>query len=251
MGDPIRSDPQGRGSPPPRLALSVGREDLRGRIFDATPHDYVRAVLEAGGIPLLLPPLPPALIPDALSGIDGLILTGGGDVDPGLYGATPDPRTTDVDEARDASELALLDAAGRLALPVLGICRGAQLINVAYGGTLLQELDDGHHLAHRQPARRYEAVHEVTVRDGSRLATLVPERTVAVNSLHHQGVDRLAGGLVATAFAEDGLVEAFEADEADLIAVQWHPECQPDEPTAAALFRWIVDAAGADRRRDG
>jgi putative glutamine amidotransferase len=199
------------------------------------PTDYAEQVTAAGGIPVLLPPLPG--VAAAADRLDGLLLTGGGDIDPGRYGAQPHPRTSRVSGPRDAAELELLDAATQERLPVLGVCRGMQLVNVARGGTLCQHLPDdaGHALAPGMFGS-----HPVRVAAGTRLAGILGANGdgVDVPTAHHQAVDRLGDGLVASAWAEDGVVEAVEAGAGGdpfLLAVQWHPEVGTDPRLVAAL----------------
>jgi putative glutamine amidotransferase len=228
----------------PRIGITVGRETIAGRLFDAAPDEYVVSVVEAGGIPLLLVPLPPSLASEAVSGMDGLLLTGGGDINPALYGAIPQPEIENVDPERDASELAIVVAALSQHIPVLGICRGAQLLNVAFGGTLHQHLADEGRLAHQERQRRGDLIHDVTPAAGSLLASLSGLEPFKVNSIHHQAVDVLGRQLRATATAEDGVVEAIESDDGSVLAVQWHPECIADDPVTEALFGWLIEWAG-------
>jgi putative glutamine amidotransferase len=209
------------------------------------PRRYADRVAEAGGIPVLLPPVPG--VEQALWRVDGLVLSGGGDIDPSRYGAPCAAETMLVPEERDAAEFALLDAALSLRLPVLGICRGIQVINVALGGTLHQHLPDvvGHDGHSPVPGRM--GTHDVHVAPGSRLAAMLEHVTcadepVSVPTHHHQGIDRLGRGLTATAWAADGTVEAVELDPGDSpfgIAVQWHPEAGAD----LGLFRALTAAA--------
>lgn len=165
---------------------------------------------------------------------DGILFAGGEDVDPAFYGEPKKHDNVHANRARDEFEFALLDRARRRHMPVLGICRGAQLVNVKFGGTLYQDIksdrppnsEDGTVVEHRQPGDRADLTHSVTVTDsGSRLAQILKD-SFPVNSLHHQGIKRLGRGLKVCAHAEDGLVEAIEAadDDAYLLAVQWHPE---------------------------
>jgi len=206
------------------------------------PRRYADAVTAAGGIPVLLPPEPG--IGDALARLDGLMLSGGGDIDPARYGEEPSAHLTSVRGERDAAEFALLSAAMSLRLPVLGICRGMQVINVARGGSLHQHLpdivgNDGH-----APVPGAFGQHEVRVAAGSRLSVILGRDAMAsitTPTHHHQAVDRLGQGLTATAWAADGTIEAFEADGGGqfVVAVQWHPEAG-DDPS---LFRALVAAA--------
>jgi putative glutamine amidotransferase len=199
------------------------------------PANYAEQVAAAGGIPVLLPPLPG--IAAAVGRLDGVLLTGGGDVDPGRYGAQPHPATSRVSGPRDAAELEVLGAAAAAAKPVLGVCRGMQLLNVARGGTLRQHLggDAGH-----TPAPGTFGSHPVRIAAGTRLAGILGANGAGIDvpTAHHQAIDRLGDGLVATAWAEDGVVEAVERNDAGgpfLVAVQWHPEAGADPRLIQAL----------------
>ena len=232
----------------PVIGLSAYCEDARWshwhRPAVLLPANYAEQVAAAGGIPVLLPPLPG--IAAAVDRIDGLLLTGGGDIDPGRYGADPNPATSRVSGPRDAAELELLDAAVAAGKPVLGVCRGMQLLNVARGGTLCQHLDNG---AGHTPAPGTFGAHPVRVAAGTRLAGILGANGsgavvsgVDVPTAHHQGIERLGDGLVATAWAEDGVIEAVEpggAGDPFLLAVQWHPEAGTDP----RLFEALIAAA--------
>jgi putative glutamine amidotransferase len=198
---------------------------------------YAEAVTAAGGLPVHLPQ---HVDPAAYAGhLDGVLLSGGADVDPVRYGAVADPATGPVERERDTAELALLELAVTEELPVLGICRGLQVLNVWAGGTLHQDQP-----AHaRYDLRVDDAFDEVTVEPGSRLAALHGEQ-VRVNSLHHQAVDRVAETLVVTARSVDGTVEALEWPGHEVIAVQWHPELLAGA-ASDPLFAWLVERARA------
>ena len=211
----------------------------------ALARDYVEAVVAAGGLPVMLPILAPELAPVALRDLDGLLLSGGGDLDPARYGATPHPDVYGVDPARDAWELALVAAAHQ---PVLGICRGSQVLNVAAGGTLVQHLPDRTSIVHREMDRKRELVHDVEVQAGSRLHGVLGGPHHRVNTLHHQAVDQVGDGLVAVAWAPDGTIEAVEAvGDRPILAVQWHPELLIDHDVHAAIFSWLVASGDAHR----
>jgi len=199
---------------------------------------YLRAIEEAGGLPVVLPPLgDPATYLDRL---DGVCLSGGPDLDPDAYGAAyrhPELGPTEPD--LDAFELALARAADERGLPLLGICRGAQALNVAHGGTLHQHVP-----GHRQTEPATATTHSVHVEPGSRLATVVGTAVLRVNSFHHQAVERLGRGLQAVAHAADGTIEAIEARGARfMVGVQWHVEGLVAQPRHGALFEALVAAA--------
>lgn len=199
------------------------------------PANYAEQVAAAGGIPVLLPPVPG--IGAAVGRIDGVLLTGGGDIDPGRYGAQPHPCTARVSGPRDAAELEVLAAAGAAGKPVLGICRGMQLLNVARGGTLCQHLPP--EAGHITTPGSF-GCHTVQIAPGTRLAGILGADGAGtdVPTSHHQAIDRLGDGLVATAWAADGVIEAVEpAGEGGpfLLAVQWHPEAGTDPRLIEAL----------------
>jgi gamma-glutamyl-gamma-aminobutyrate hydrolase PuuD len=232
----------------PVIGLSSYAEPARWAAWDAPaallPLSYANQVAAAGGVPVLLPPVPG--IAAAVGRLDGLVLTGGGDIDPAAYGAEPHPRTGRVSADRDRAELDLLAAALAAGLPVLGICRGLQLLNIARGGTLHQHLADlgpagnaGH-----APQPGTFGSHPVRVVAGSMLAGILnADQPLAVPTAHHQAIDRLGAGLTATAWAPDGIIEAVELTGGDhhpfVLAVQWHPE-EGDDPR---LFQALVAAA--------
>jgi putative glutamine amidotransferase len=202
------------------------------------PHDYVLAVERAGGRALLVPPSTDG-VDETLDVLDGLLFSGGADIDPGRYGQDPHPATDSPFPLRDDAELTLLRAALERDLPVLGICRGSQVLNVALGGDLVQHLPDvvGDE-KHKHTPGTY-ADHEVEIEAASRLGRLIGERA-PVKSHHHQGYGRLGEGLRATARAEDGTVEGLEEPSRRFaVGVLWHPEVGED----ARLFQELVAQA--------
>jgi gamma-glutamyl-gamma-aminobutyrate hydrolase PuuD len=218
----------------------------RGFPVVLAPQGYVDGVSAAGGVPLLVPPTTeiaedPAAILDR---VDGLLLVGGEDLGPDTYGAERHPATGATNERRDDAELALLREALARDLPVLGICRGAQLLNVAYGGDLVQELAEITDADPHLPVPGTFGRHPVTV-EGGRLRELAGETIETVASHHHQSMGRLGDGLVATAHAPDGLVEALEDPSRPFaLGVLWHPE-EDARTGGAPIFRGLVDAARA------
>jgi gamma-glutamyl-gamma-aminobutyrate hydrolase PuuD len=210
------------------------------------PLDYVDAVERAGGRPVLIPPSE-AGIDETLDALDGIVFSGGADVDPTMYGADAHPETDTPQARRDAGELALLTAALGRDMPTLAICRGFQLLNVARGGDLVQHLPEkvGHD-EHKQIPGEF-AEHPVEVKEGTRLATMVGGRS-DVTSHHHQGVGRIGEGLVETAWASDGTLEGVEDPSLRFaVGVQWHPEAGEDR----ALFENLVAEARSYRAARG
>jgi len=206
------------------------------------PLSYVRSVERAGGRALLIPPSDDG-VDETLDALDGLLFTGGSDVDPALYGAEAHPETKGIRADRDSAELALLEAALARDLPVLAVCRGSQVLNVALGGDLVQHMPDvvGHE-GHREVLGVFSE-HGVELEPGTRLAGILGERA-PVKSHHHQGFGRVGDGLRTAAHADDGTVEAIEApDRRFALGVLWHPE----EGEDLALFEQLVDEARAYR----
>ncbi|MET7473919.1 gamma-glutamyl-gamma-aminobutyrate hydrolase family protein [Streptomyces sp. NPDC005648] len=196
------------------------------------PVGYPRLVQRAGGLVAMVPPDAPELAAATVARLDGLVIAGGPDVEPVHYGAEPHPRTGPPARARDAWELALIDAALAARVPLLGICRGMQLLNVALGGTLVQHID-----GHAEVVGVFGR-HSVKPVPGTRYAEIAPEE-VSVPTYHHQAVDRLGSGLMPSAYAADGTVEAVEVPTADrwVLGVQWHPEMGEDLRVMQALVR--------------
>ncbi len=197
------------------------------------PVGYPRLIQRAGGLAAMLPPDDTRYAAEAVARLDGLVIAGGPDVEPVRYGAEREPRTGPPAPERDAWELALIEAALAARVPLLGICRGMQLLNVALGGTLVQHID-----GHAEAVGVFGG-HAVKPVPGSLYAGVVPEETF-VPTYHHQAVDRLGEGLVPTAYAADGTVEALELPSADwVLGVQWHPEMGED----VRVMRALVEAA--------
>ena len=244
---------------PPTVAVLAGHFPAdRASIHRA----YLNAVWLAGGQPVILAPPPPGALNaslDVLERCQAVLLTGGGDIDPARYGEEAGPRIQELDASRDAFELAAIDRTLAARLPLLGICRGLQLLTVALGGRLYQDLDAAGYPGHWRETDSHLPAHRVTAVPGS-LAEVALGGRDSVNSVHHQAVADLGPHLVATARADDDLIEAAEGDPGagygPLLGVQWHPErmaCPAEglaaDPSHLAPFRWLVEAAGGSGLR--
>ena len=228
-----------------RIGITTTPKFHEDRLLEALDRANVTAIVLAGGMPLVLPVLDANEADAAIACLDGLLLSGGGDVDPAFYGGFATPEVQGVDAQRDAWEVALVRAALARDVPMVGICRGGQVINVATGGTLIPHLPHVTELEHCQRERCATTVHGVRVLEGSLLHTATGLDHMNVNSLHHQAIGMTGGGLGPSGWAEDGTIEAVEGlDGQRVLGVQWHPELLPDEPGHAALFEWLVVQAG-------
>lgn len=232
------------GSRPPVVGLTSYGERARFGVWDVDaallPRTYVDMVVAAGGAPVLVPPVAAAAV--AADGLDALVVTGGPDVSPALYGAARHPATGPSRDERDAAELAVLHRALGRGIPVLGVCRGLQLLNVALGGTLVQHVPDAVGHAGHNPTPGVFGTTDVVPVAGSRVGAALGG-PVRVRCHHHQAVDRLAPGLVVSARAPDGLVEAVEGTGGPfVVGVQWHPE---EDAADLRIFTALVAAAHA------
>src|SRR5215216_2554621 len=211
-------------------------------------QSYINAVIQAGGVPVLIP----SLITDgwevAYSRLDGILFSGGGDIGLEFSPGEPHPRIDEVDLQRDAIELKLVQIAAFDGKPFLGICRGCQVLNVALGGSLYTHLPDQlpNALDHSYPGNmRTVLVHEVKIEEGTHIAEILGEPIIKVNSLHHQGLKDIPSSLRVAGHAPDGLVEAIELPDHPFgLAVQWHPEWLTDQESTRALFRKFIETAG-------
>ena len=234
----------------PLIALTATRQThLKRAPTYEIPQAYLDAILAAGGLPILLPAsLPLAALPELVARYDGFVLSGGGDVDPALYGGRLDAAVHSIDPERDAFERSLITLVLEADKPLLAICRGVQILNVALGGSLYEDISSSLPAALRHDwypniPRDYLA-HTVEVEPGSRLARILGTHKLRTNSLHHQAIRQPAPALDVVAYAEDGVIEAVELPEKRFaIGVQWHPECLPEEPAIQRLFSEFVNAA--------
>jgi putative glutamine amidotransferase len=240
----------------PRIGLAAlaATNRVNDTAVAAVNRAYVDAVIAVGGLPILLPIQDPADALDAVSCVDGLLLCGGVDVDPEAYGA---PAGTDIcqcDQQRDCWELALTRAARQTGTPVLGVCRGAQILNVSMGGTLVRDVPTATGMNHRDTDRSHQVAHLICIEPGSLLAGMGHLLESGVNTLHHQAVDRPGDSLRPVAWGPDATIEAIESSsEWSAIGVQWHPELLIDHPEHVvalahrSLFAWLIAAAQAGR----
>ena len=222
-------------------------------VFVRADLDYVDGVTGAGGVPVVLPPIVEAT-EEMVGGIDGLLLSGGSDLDPSYYGEEPLPELGTTIPERDAFEVAILEHALERGMPVFGICRGLQVLNVALGGTLYQDLPsqfgtDGL-IAHRQQMPKWQWTHEIEVSSGSGTASIMESTDLRVNSYHHQAIKDLAEPLVAVAYASDGVIEAVESPDLSdhwLLGVQWHAEAMRDVEGSEHRNLFSAHVAAAER----
>jgi putative glutamine amidotransferase len=229
----FKAQPQGE---PPQTELALGLW-------------YLEAIERSGGLPVILVPAPTAQLRSLVGRLDGLVLSGGPDLEPATYGQHPHDRIGPTEPEVDEFELALCVAAIAEGKPVLGICRGMQVLNVALGGTLHQHLPDvlGGRIGHRQRKPGRVGTHPVAIAPDSRLARVIGDQPLVVNSFHHQAIDRLAPGLRAVAYAPDDVIEAVEGVGAEAVfGVQWHAESMISQPRQLALFEALVAFAGGD-----
>lgn len=236
--------------PKPLIGITTRNgKDSDGHPLTALQHSYINAIVQAGGLPILIPSM---LSEEDFTGLysllAGILFTGGGDVSLEYFNGSDHPRIGEVDKRRDTTEITLMRAAVNDGKPLLGICRGAQVMNVALGGTLYTHIHDQvkNALDHDYPGDLRKAiVHPVNVDESTRSAEIFGETLLHVNSLHHQGLKDIAPGLRVAGHAPDGLVEVVEIpDHPFAVAVQWHPEWLTDQPAMQKLFKSFVDAAG-------
>jgi putative glutamine amidotransferase len=226
----VEPTPQGE---PPRKEMALGLS-------------YLKAIEAAGGLPLVIPPMPADAIVPLVDRLHGLCLSGGPDLDPAAYGAPPHAKLGPTEPDLDRFELDLAREAHGRDLPILAICRGAQVLNVATGGTLFQHVPDETDgtIEHRQTAAADAVTHLVDLAGGSVTAAVIGETELPVNSFHHQAVDRLGRGLLAVGWSPDGVVEAIEAPaKSFVLGVQWHAECLAERTEQKRLFSGLVEAS--------
>ena len=236
---------------PPLIGITAGNHPKVPGLY-VLRWDYIRSIESAGGVPIVLAPSGAALHSSLIDRLDGLLLTGGMDLDPAMYGETPHPATQRVSKERDEFETILIRGALLRQVPILCICRGLQLLNVVLGGSLIQDIPSCtestilHDDSNRQ---RHEIAHDVTLLPGTRLHRILNRTRIPVNSFHHQSAKQLAADVIQTACADDEIIEGIELpDHRFCIGVQWHPEAFWKQPEIfGALFHSFVDEAAAYR----
>jgi putative glutamine amidotransferase len=218
---------RGRNMGRPLIGITTNHSDREKEV--RLSRYYVEAVAAAGGLPVLLPPVrEQEIITDYLERIDGLLLSGGGDIDPLIYGEDPLPENGRLDPLRDNFELELVKRALERELSILGICKGCQVLNIAFGGSLYQDLyrQKSAVLKHVQEAPRWYPTHRVRIEADSHLYRIVRQELIEVNSIHHQAIKEVSPCFKVAAYSADGVIEAIEKKEgAFVLGVQWHPEC--------------------------
>lgn len=234
----------------PLIGITSASVEIKGKLFNRMYAPVAQAIAAAGGLPVFIPThLDEPTLRALYERLDAVMLPGGPDVDPSFYGAVRHPMTVEIDDARDQLELTVARWAVNDDVPVFGICRGHQVLNVALGGTLVQDIPSevetgiNHYLASDMP--RDTRSHDIQIDDNSRLANILGTTHIEVNSLHHQSVQKAAPGVTVTAYSPDGIIEALEApDRHFVLSVQWHPEdlYQGDE-AMMRLFSAFVQAA--------
>lgn len=238
---------------PPLIGITTGYEQ-HGEAVVSLGRRYICAVERAGGIPVTLAPLQEQrLVERYAHQLDGLIVSGGKDIPPALYGEEPLPETDPLAEERPVFEMQLVRLFHEMDKPVLGICYGCQLLNVAFGGTLIQDIPSqvGNGVKHRrQSSQEPHARHVVSIRQGSLLSRILRANEVEIVSSHHQAVKQLGTHLLVTALAPDGVIEAIELEDARFfIGVQWHPEMDPEAEATHRLLRAFIEAASGNENR--
>ncbi len=237
----------------PLIGITTGNQLITEGILCGTVRagvscDYIQAVCAVGGIPILLPVITDEQsIVIMLSYIDGLILSGGGDIDPGLYQEEPQLGLGNVSPERDLFEITASKYCIQQGKPVLGICRGIQIINVAFGGTLYQDIlqqKNDYCLQHNQTSPKYVATHTVNIEKGSKLHQLIQKNSIRTNSFHHQAIKHIAPGFIVNSFTQDGIIEGLESQTSEFVlGVQWHPEMMAlNHPNMLSIFNGLIQA---------
>lgn len=208
---------------------------------------YVQQIITAGAIPILIPYMDPEKLKVVVEQIDGLLIPGGNDIDARLFGEEPQPGLGSIDPIWDMLDMTVIRFALSRNLPILGICRGCQILNVTCGGSLIQDIATQvtNPIKHQQLAPKWHGTHDISIASGSKLASVLGVTEIAVNSFHHQAIARIASGFIASAYASDGIIEGIESTQHNcVLGVQWHPELMTShEPIFTQLFTHLVQSA--------
>jgi len=234
----------------PKIGITISTDEHRDRTHELNLKEaYFNSIRLAGGEPVAFPmETPIEQIPEVLGTMQGILLSGGGDIDPAIFDGQPHPKVYGVDPVRDQLEIALANYCADNKIPLFGICRGLQVINVALGGTLYTDISDQlpgalKHPCYPEFARDYLA-HSVMIKVSTHLTAITEQSQMKVNSMHHQGIKDIAPDLTISAMSPDGLVEGVEfMFHPFFLGVQWHPECLPNSPSDQALFKALIRAA--------
>ena len=236
----------------PFIGLSASRTQSGSSVVQST---YIQAVLKAGGIPIIIPAMTDGIVlRDIVKSLDGLVMTGGEDVNPSYYKEKAMPKMNEIDSLRDFYDLVLLKLAADRNVPVLGICRGEQIINVAFGGTLYQDIPTqltNKSIIHKQNEPREQGTHDVSISENSQLAAILGTISISTNTYHHQAVKKVAPNFRAVAHTKDGIIESIEAyPNRAILGVQWHPEghVSGGDTTMLKIFNFIVKEANTFKR---
>lgn len=237
----------------PVIGITCGEDISSGRVF--LPQAYIESVKEAGGIPLLLPPVFCADYAPILKRIEGLLLSGGVDVDPVYFNEEPLPALGEITPGRDQFEVSFVRQLLKRDLPILAICRGIQVLNIAAGGSVMQDIPSQikDSIKHSQDAPRSYPTHKVNLISGTKLYQIYERLSIRVNSFHHQAVKHPGSGFIATAWAADGVIEAIESEKHSfVVGVQWHPECMVrTDGETRKLFSTFVEACTRINKNEG
>lgn len=215
---------------------------------------YVKSIIITGGIPILLPVgIHEEQIGVISSRVDAFLLSGGGDIDPNIYNGEAHSKVDGVDPDRDDMEFEIINIARKQSIPLLGICRGCQVMNVALGGTLFTDIADQYQTDIQHSDEDFnKIIHTNTIQKGTKLSSIISTSEINVNSLHHQGIQKVGSGLVVNALASDDFIEGIElAENGYFLGVQWHPEALPEEEASQELFRSLINAAIEFRKANG
>lgn len=238
----------------PVIAITTKRVTTNTITSISLTEFYVTSVLRAGGIPILLPVgTREEDINEISSRVDAILLSGGGDIDPQKFNGKTHASIDGVDPDRDRMEFELVTTARKRSLPLLGVCRGCQIMNVALGGTLYTDISDQYQTNLQHSNKVFsKIIHTNKIQKGTKLAGIVSPGSINVNSLHHQGIQVTGSGLIVNAKADDGLIEGIELPgDGFFLGVQWHPEALPEEPASQALFGSFIKAAREYRQMNG